>query len=180
MSALYRMPSLGSDMEAGTLIEWVKQPGERFAKGDVIAVVETQKGAIEVEVFQAGIMGRQLLEPGQTVPVGTPMAELEVEGATAPVGPAETEPVQPGESAVQPATGYQPMPPQPLPLIPAGCRNPVPSRANPQSARSRRHERDPQPPSHLSHSRPSRPLRPKPSTAAARPPQPADWPSGSA
>jgi pyruvate dehydrogenase E2 component (dihydrolipoamide acetyltransferase) len=113
MSAVYRMPSLGSDMEAGTLIEWVKQPGERFAKGDVIAVVETQKGAIEVEVFQAGIMGRQLLEPGQTVPVGTPMAELEVEGATAPVGPAETEPVQPGESAVQPATGYQPMPPQP-------------------------------------------------------------------
>ena len=115
MSAVYRMPSLGSDMEAGTLIEWVKQPGERFAKGDVIAVVETQKGAIEVEVFQAGIMGRQLVESGQTVPVGTPMAELEVEGATAPVGPAETELMQPGESAVQPATGYQPMPPQPLP-----------------------------------------------------------------
>ena len=115
MSAVYRMPSLGSDMEAGTLIEWVKQPGERFAKGDVIAVVETQKGAIEVEVFQAGIMGRLLVEPGQTVPVGTPMAELEVEGATAPVGPAETELMQPGESAVQPATGYQPMPPQPLP-----------------------------------------------------------------
>ena len=115
MSALYRMPSLGSDMEAGTLIQWVKQPGERFAKGDVIAVVETQKGAIEVEVFHAGTMGRLLVEPGQRVPVGTPMAELEVEGATAPVGPAETEPVPPGESAVQPATGHQPMPPQPLP-----------------------------------------------------------------
>jgi len=115
MSAVYRMPSLGSDMEAGTLIEWVKQPGERLAKGDVIAVVETQKGAIEVEVFHAGLMGRLLVEPGQRVPVGTPMAELEVEGATAPVGPAETELMQPGESAVQPATGYQPMPPQPLP-----------------------------------------------------------------
>jgi len=74
---VYRMPSLGSDMEAGTLIEWVKQPGERLAKGDVIAVVETQKGAIEVEVFQDAVMGQVLVEPGETVPVGTPMAELE-------------------------------------------------------------------------------------------------------
>ncbi len=49
MTTLYRMPSLGADMEAGTLIEWVLQPGQTFAKGDVIAVVETQKGAIEVE-----------------------------------------------------------------------------------------------------------------------------------
>ena len=81
MTAVYRMPSLGADMEAGTLIEWVKQPGERLAKGDVIAVVETQKGAIEVEVFHDGVMGRRLVEVGETVPVGTPMAELEVEGA---------------------------------------------------------------------------------------------------
>ena len=78
MSAVYRMPSLGADMEAGTLIEWVKQPGERFAKGDVIAVVETQKGAIEVEVFHDGVMGRPLVETGQRVPVGTPMAEVEL------------------------------------------------------------------------------------------------------
>ena len=35
MSAVYRMPSLGSDMEAGTLIQWVKRPGERFAKGEI-------------------------------------------------------------------------------------------------------------------------------------------------
>jgi len=95
MSGVYRMPSLGSDMEAGTLIEWVKQPGERFAKGDVIAVVETQKGAIEVEVFHDGIMGRTLVELGQKVPVGTPMAELEVAGAPPLVGPGETRPGPP-------------------------------------------------------------------------------------
>ncbi|MFY9974355.1 MAG: biotin/lipoyl-containing protein, partial [Chromatiaceae bacterium] len=94
MTAVYRMPSLGADMEAGTLIEWVRQPGERLAKGDVIAVVETQKGAIEVEVFHDAIMGRPLVQVGETVPVGTPMAELEIEGA-AP----ETGAVQPGEPA---------------------------------------------------------------------------------
>jgi pyruvate dehydrogenase E2 component (dihydrolipoamide acetyltransferase) len=97
MTAVYRMPSLGADMEAGTLIEWVRQPGERLAKGDVIAVVETQKGAIEVEVFHDAVMGRPLVQVGETVPVGTPMAELEIEGA-----PPETDAAQPGEAAPEP------------------------------------------------------------------------------
>ena len=95
---VYRMPSLGADMEAGTLIEWAKQPGERLAKGDVIAVVETQKGAIEVEVFQDAVMGRPLVEIGQTVPVGTPLAELQIAGAppeTAPGGVGESPPEKP-------------------------------------------------------------------------------------
>ena len=94
---VYRMPSLGADMEAGTLIEWVKQPGEALARGDVIAVVETQKGAIEVEVFQDAVMGRPLVEIGQTVPVGTPMAELEIAGATD-----EATPARAGESPPEP------------------------------------------------------------------------------
>lgn len=37
----FRMPSLGADMEAATLVEWVKKPGDRLKRGDVIAVVET-------------------------------------------------------------------------------------------------------------------------------------------
>ncbi|MCX8102350.1 MAG: 2-oxo acid dehydrogenase subunit E2, partial [Geminicoccaceae bacterium] len=45
------MPSLGADMEAGTLVEWLVKPGERIERGRVVAVVETQKGAIEVECF---------------------------------------------------------------------------------------------------------------------------------
>ncbi|HSK39524.1 MAG TPA: biotin/lipoyl-containing protein, partial [Arenibaculum sp.] len=40
------MPSLGADMVAGTLVEWLKHPGDRVGRGDVVAVVETQKGAI--------------------------------------------------------------------------------------------------------------------------------------
>ena len=38
------MPSLGADMEAGTLVEWLKQPGDVVQRGDVVAVVDTQKG----------------------------------------------------------------------------------------------------------------------------------------
>ena len=38
--AEFRMPSLGSGMEQGTLVEWLKKPGERIAPGDIIAVIE--------------------------------------------------------------------------------------------------------------------------------------------
>ena len=47
------MPSLGADMEAGTLVEWLKKPGDAVKRGDVVAVVDTQKGAIEIEIFEA-------------------------------------------------------------------------------------------------------------------------------
>src|SRR5689334_20783384 len=40
----FRMPSLGADMEAGTLVEWLVKPGDRVKRGEIVAVVETQKG----------------------------------------------------------------------------------------------------------------------------------------
>jgi len=70
----FRMPSLGADMEAGTLVEWLKRPGDPVRRGDIVAVVETQKGAIEIDIFEDGVIERWLVEPGTTVPVGTPLA----------------------------------------------------------------------------------------------------------
>ena len=54
-------------MEAGTLVEWVKHPGDVVKRGDIIAVVDTQKGAIEIEVFEDGILEKTVIEPGQQV-----------------------------------------------------------------------------------------------------------------
>ncbi|MBF2708536.1 dihydrolipoamide acetyltransferase family protein [Flavobacterium soyangense] len=70
----FQMPSLGADMEAGTLIEWRKKPGDAVKRGDIIAEVETQKGLIEIEVFDEGIIGELLIKEGTKVPVGTVMA----------------------------------------------------------------------------------------------------------
>ncbi len=70
------MPSLGADMEAGTLVEWLIKPGDRVKKGDVIAVVETQKGAIEVEIFDEGIVGEIVAPVGTKVPVGGLLARI--------------------------------------------------------------------------------------------------------
>jgi pyruvate dehydrogenase E2 component (dihydrolipoamide acetyltransferase) len=87
----FRMPSLGADMEAGTLVEWLVQPGARVKRGDVVAVVETAKGAIEIEVFQDGVVRELVVPPGTRVPVGALLARLDAgegEAAPAPAVPA--------------------------------------------------------------------------------------------
>ncbi|KOG09087.1 MULTISPECIES: 2-oxo acid dehydrogenase subunit E2 [Streptomyces] len=74
--AEFTMPSLGADMDDGTLSQWLVHPGDRVARGDVIAVVETAKSAIEVECFESGTVDALLVDEGTTVPVGTPLARI--------------------------------------------------------------------------------------------------------
>lgn len=78
----FTMPSLGADMEAGTLREWKVKPGDKVKRGDIIAEVETQKGIIEIEVFNDGTIGKLLIDLDQKVPVGTVMAHILAEGET--------------------------------------------------------------------------------------------------
>lgn len=68
------MPSLGADMEAGTLVEWLVKPGDMVKRGDIIAVVDTQKGLIDIEVFDEGIIRELVIKENEKVPVGTVMA----------------------------------------------------------------------------------------------------------
>lgn len=70
----FLMPSLGADMEDGTLVEWRKQPGDILQRGDIIADVDTQKGLIEIEVFDEGILEKHVVKEGEKVPVGTVLA----------------------------------------------------------------------------------------------------------
>ena len=93
------MPSLGADMSAGTLAAWLKQPGDAVKRGDIIAVVHTDKADVEVEVFTSGVLERMLVEPGTQVPVGTPLAVIREEGAPAAPPPAAPAPAAPAPSA---------------------------------------------------------------------------------
>ncbi|HXP73945.1 MAG TPA: dihydrolipoamide acetyltransferase family protein [Stellaceae bacterium] len=124
------MPSLGADMEAGTLVEWLKKPGDRVVRGDVIAVVETHKGAIEIEVFQTGTLETLIAKPGQKVAVGLPMAFIrgEGEGAAAPAAAPTSQEAQP--------TPRVAMPPPPGPLTVPPLTAPAGVRASP-AARKR-------------------------------------------
>lgn len=121
----FRMPSLGADMEAGTLVEWLKQPGDPVARGDIVAVVETEKGAIEIEIFEDGVMGEQLVAEGATVPVGTVLTMIGAEGEAleAPPPPVEAPPTKAPEPALEiaeaaPAEPVAVPPPPPVPAPP--------------------------------------------------------------
>lgn len=76
----FRMPSMGADMESGTLREWKVKPGDVVKRGDIIAEVEAQKGIIEIECFEEGVIEKLLIEIDQKVPVGTPMALIRTAG----------------------------------------------------------------------------------------------------
>ena len=86
--AEFQMPILGADMKAGTLTEWRKQAGDRIQRGEIIAEIETDKADVEVECFLTGLVEQLLVQPGDKVPVGTPLAIIRVEGeAAAPARP---------------------------------------------------------------------------------------------
>jgi pyruvate dehydrogenase E2 component (dihydrolipoamide acetyltransferase) len=105
------MPTLGSDMTEGTLVEWKKNVGDRVTKGEIIAEVDTEKSAIEVESFYTGVIQQLITQPGDTVPVGTVMAVIREEGK--PIeeveAKAEAKPVK--ESPPSPVSGSIVSPP---------------------------------------------------------------------
>jgi pyruvate dehydrogenase E2 component (dihydrolipoamide acetyltransferase) len=97
----FTMPSLGADMDEGTLQEWLVKPGDTVHKGDVVAVVDTSKANIEVESFVEGVVQQLLVEPGTTVPVGQVLAVLG-NGVSAAPSP-ETRVAPPVEAEAPPA-----------------------------------------------------------------------------
>ncbi|HEU5084793.1 MAG TPA: E3 binding domain-containing protein, partial [Acidimicrobiales bacterium] len=100
----FRMPSLGADMDEGTLLEWLVAPGDAVRRGDIVAVVDTEKSDIEVEVFESGVVRELLVPEGTKVPVGTPLALIETGAAAsavpAPAPPAAAPPPQPPATPV--------------------------------------------------------------------------------
>ena len=82
------MPSLGADMEYGVLVDWRVKPGDSVKRGDIIALVETEKGVIEVESFESGVVDSLLVQNGQKVPVGTTLAIIRGDGHAVEARPA--------------------------------------------------------------------------------------------
>ena len=101
------MPILTADMSAGTLVEWRKRPGDALARGDTIAVVETDKGLIDIEVFTPGVLEKIVVEPGATVPTGAVLAIVRETTPAAAPGVAAVPPpapvAAPARRAVTPA-----------------------------------------------------------------------------
>jgi pyruvate dehydrogenase E2 component (dihydrolipoamide acetyltransferase) len=123
----FAMPSLGADMETGTVLAWYVGPGDVVKRGDIVALVDTEKAEIEVEIWNAGRIERILVEPGREVPVGTPLLTLDEQTAAGATRP---------ESGGKPPT---------IPIPPQSAR-PAPSAKTPSSPPSAASSR-PRPPS---------------------------------
>jgi pyruvate dehydrogenase E2 component (dihydrolipoamide acetyltransferase) len=108
------MPSLGADMEDGTFVEWRVEPGQAVKRGDVVCVVETQKGAVDVEIWDTGTAAKLIAQPGQRIPVGQTMAVLAAPGEDWKAVAAAAEAPQPvpgAAAAAPPGAGAAPTAP---------------------------------------------------------------------
>lgn len=76
------MPALGADMNEGTLLEWQVKPGDVVEKGATLAIIETSKGAIDMESYHSGTISELLAEPGTKLPVGSIMGHMTADSST--------------------------------------------------------------------------------------------------
>ena len=121
----FKLPSLGAEMDEGTLLEWKVKPGDVVHKGDVVATVDTSKSAIDVEIWSEGTVYELLLDVHDKVPVGTVIARLLEPGETAEH--AEREKREHPSAVAPPAAGASvavPLAPAPSGLAPSAVQAP--------------------------------------------------------
>jgi pyruvate dehydrogenase E2 component (dihydrolipoamide acetyltransferase) len=133
MAHTIEMPKLSDTMTVGTLIKWLKQPGDAVKSGDMLAEVETDKATMELESFFDGTLLAVFVPAGSQVPIGGALCAIgkageKVEAPSAPAPAAAAAPAAapaapaPAPAAVHaPATAPAPAPvPAPAPAQPAG------------------------------------------------------------
>jgi pyruvate dehydrogenase E2 component (dihydrolipoamide acetyltransferase) len=106
------MPRLSDTMENGTIARWLKKEGDEVKKGEALADVETDKATMPLESYAAGRLARVLLQEGQSVPIGTPIAVIAVGGETLP---SATPAAAPSANAAAPAAPATAPPSTPTP-----------------------------------------------------------------
>jgi pyruvate dehydrogenase E2 component (dihydrolipoamide acetyltransferase) len=107
----FTMPALGSDMDEGTLDEWLIKPGDKVARGQIVAVVETTKAAVEIECWQEGTVSELVVPVGETVQVGAVLATLLAPGEPAGQRPGRRPRTASARSGAAPTTKPAKVPP---------------------------------------------------------------------
>jgi pyruvate/2-oxoglutarate dehydrogenase complex dihydrolipoamide acyltransferase (E2) component len=163
-----KMPKLGESVTEGTIGKWLKQPGEKVNKYDLLVEVQTDKVNTEIPSPVAGTLKEVRVEEGQTVPIGTLLATFDTaDGDAAAASPAAA---APGAAQPQRQAPPQAAPSRPQPTPPQANDSPAPAPATSTSSMPQA-----QPPS--SASAPSAPSQRPSSTSESAPPQSAQRPS---
>jgi pyruvate dehydrogenase complex dihydrolipoamide acetyltransferase long form len=116
-----KMPKLGESVTEGTIGKWLKQPGEKVEKYDLLVEVQTDKVNTEIPSPVAGTLKAVNVKEGDTVPIGALLATFETADAAGAAeaqapAPATAPPARPANSAspsVSPSLSSMPAPQQP-------------------------------------------------------------------
>lgn len=133
MATKVLMEALSPTMEEGRLVEWRKNEGDTVAVGDILAEVETDKAVMDLQARAAGVLLKQAITPGTTVPVGQVVGVIGSAGedvsalVSAPARPSAAAPKPPAAPAAPPApvaaasapAAPRPQPPAPPPAPPS-------------------------------------------------------------
>jgi pyruvate dehydrogenase E2 component (dihydrolipoamide acetyltransferase) len=124
------MPQMGVSVSEGTIIKWLKQPGEAIGQDEPLLEISTDKVDTEVPSPGAGILQEILVQEGETVEVGTRLAVIAPEGSSsleaapaaveAPAAPAAVPHFAPPEPGMEP---------EPVASAPAAAPAPAPAAA---------------------------------------------------
>src|SRR6202162_3000016 len=85
------MPKLSDTMEEGTILEWKKKDGDEGHKGDVLAQVESDKGTVDLEAEDDGVLSIKV-EKGVPAKIGAPIASIGAAGEAPPAEAGEGKP----------------------------------------------------------------------------------------
>jgi len=142
-----KMPKLGESVTEGTIGKWLKQPGDKVNKYDLLVEVQTDKVNTEIPSPVAGTLKEVKVEEGQTVPIGTLLAVFDTadgEAAATASAPAASpqaattqQPQAAASQAPKPTAAQPTKPSQPAEDPPASGRAPSergPSAVEPPSA----------------------------------------------
>ena len=89
---IIELPQVGESVTEGTIVQWLKQPGDSVERYDPLVEVLTDKVSMEVPSPVAGVVTEHLAEEGQTLPMGAPIADIRTEPAAEPAAPVPTAP----------------------------------------------------------------------------------------
>lgn len=99
------MPKMGESITEATILNWLKQPGDKVKMDETVLEIATDKVDSEVPSTAEGVISEILFKVDDVVPVGTVIAKIETEGAgdATPTAPAEEKKEAPAAAAATPA-----------------------------------------------------------------------------
>jgi pyruvate dehydrogenase E2 component (dihydrolipoamide acetyltransferase) len=106
MNAEFRLPDLGEGLTEAEVVQWLVAPGDAVALNQTLAEVETAKAVVELPSPYEGTVATLHAEAGQTVAVGAPLIDFDVEGADEPVPTDDARKQDAGEKAQPNLVGY--------------------------------------------------------------------------